>query len=97
MCGMCGFQSVNNVGKYPLTAVQCEATFKLLAELCKQYNIPITPETVLTHYEFGRTHRNTSSYGKIDIIHLTPYPNVKQDEIGDFIRGKVRWYFQRLS
>ena len=97
MCGMCGFQSVNNVGKYPLKAVQCEATFKLIAELCKEYNIPITPETVLTHYEFGRTHRNTSSYGKIDIIHLTPYPNVKQNEIGDFIRGKVRWYFERLS
>ena len=39
MCGMYGFKDKNNVGKYPLTKKQCEATFKLVAELCKKYNM----------------------------------------------------------
>lgn len=97
MCGMFGFKNRKNVGKYPLTKEQCEATFKLVAELCKKYGILITPQNVMTHYEFGQNHRNTSSYGKIDIIYLPPYPDVKQAEIGDFIRTKIKWYYQKLQ
>ena len=76
MCGMYGFKDKNNVGEYPLTKKQCEATFKLVAELCKKYNIAITNKTVLTHYEFGQSHPNTSSYGKIDIVYMPPYPEI---------------------
>ena len=96
MCGMSGFSNRVNVGKYPLKKVQCEACFKLCAELCKEYNIIISPQTVMTHYEFGLKHRNTSSVGKIDIIYLSPYPDVKQAEIGDFIRNKVLGYYKNL-
>ena len=96
MCGMCGFQNAKNIGKYPLTKQQCETTFQLCAKLCKKYNIPITPETVLTHYEFGKSHPKTSSYGKIDIIHLPAYPEVTQSAMGDCIRNKVKWYFGKL-
>ncbi len=96
MCGMYGFKDKNNVGEYPLTKKQCEATFKLVAELCKKYNIAITNKTVLTHYEFGQSHRNTSSYGKIDIVYMPPYPEIEKNKVGDFIRNKVRWYFERL-
>lgn len=94
LCGMCGFTSSRNVGKYPLTKKQCEATFKLCAQLCKKYNIPVTKQTVMTHYEFGISHPNTSSAGKIDIIYLPPYPEQTTDKIGDFIRNKIRWYYQ---
>lgn len=97
MCGMYGFKNRNDVGKYPLTKQQCEATFKLIAELCKKYGIQIKPENVMTHYEFGQKNRKTSSYGKIDIIYLPPYPDVKQADIGDFIRNKVKWYFEKLN
>ena len=92
MCGMCGFRSSADVGKYPLTKKQCEATFKLCAQLSKAYNIPITTQTVMTHYEFGKAHPQTSSAGKIDIIYLPPYKEQTTDKIGDFIRNKIRWY-----
>lgn len=96
MCGMYNFKNKNSVGPYPLTKVQCEKMFKTVAELCKKYNIKITPDTVLTHYEFGQKNPKTSSYGKIDIIYLPPYPEVKQGEIGNFIRSKVSWYLTKI-
>lgn len=93
---MCGMYVPKNIPvtqtKYPLTKIQVERCFKLCAELCKKYNIAITPDTVMTHYEFGLKHPNTSSAGKIDIIYLPCYPNVKANEIGDFIRNKIKWY-----
>jgi N-acetyl-anhydromuramyl-L-alanine amidase AmpD len=97
MCGMYGFKNKNSIGNYPLTAVQCERTFKLIAELAKKYNIAITSDTVMTHYEFGKKNPKTSSYGKIDIIYLPSYPTITADKMGDFIRGKVRWYYKKLG
>ena len=96
MCGMANYKSPKSVGQYPLTSKQVETTFKKIAELCKEYNIPITPEAVMTHYEFGKSHPKTSSYGKIDVTYLPSYPNVKADEMGDFIRNKVLWYYKKL-
>lgn len=94
LCGMCGFKSSKDMGKYPLAKRQVEATFKLCADLCKKYKIPITKQTVMTHYEFGKANPSTSSAGKIDIIYLPPYPEQTTDKIGDFIRNKIRWYFK---
>ncbi len=98
---MCGMYVPKNVcikeTKYPLTKIQCEAMFKLVAELCKKYNIPITNKTVLTHYEFGQANPKTSSFGKIDIIYLPVYPDVEKNKMGDFIRNKIRWYFDKLN
>lgn len=96
LCGMAGFSSRQNVGKYPLTKIQCERCFKLIAELSKKYNIAITPQNIMTHYEFGLKHRNTTSCGKIDIIYLPPYPDVEQAKVGDFIRNKARWYLDKV-
>ena len=97
MCGMYvpAKSDIKNT-KFPLTKIQCEVTFKLVAELCKKYNLPVNNQTVMTHYEFGKTHPNTLSAGKIDIIYLPPYPEVKQAEIGDFIRNKVKWYLSKI-
>ena len=96
LCGMNGYKSSSHVGNYPLTKVQCERAFSLMAELCRKYNIPITQDTVMTHYEFGQKHKNTTSYGKIDIIYLPPYPHLSKDDIGRFIRSKVKWYYNKL-
>lgn len=93
LCGMLGFKSRKEVGKYPLTRVQCEAMFKLVADLCRKYGILVTTQTVMTHYEFGLLHPKTSSAGKIDIIYLPPFPDVEQRKVGDFIRSKIRWYY----
>lgn len=96
MCGMAGFKNRNNVGNYPLTKKQVEASFKLVAKLCKKYRIQITPYTVFTHYEFGMRNPNTTSKGKIDIIYLPPYPNIPANKVGDFIRQKVQWYMNKV-
>ena len=68
---------------------------KLCADLCLKYNIPITPKTVFTHYEFGKAHPKTSSAGKIDITFIPPYPDIKADDCGCFIRTKILWYVKR--
>lgn len=96
LCGMLGFKNAKNVGKYPLTAKQCERAFKLIAELSKQYGIPIDKNHVMTHYEFGLKHPKTSSYGKIDIIYLPPYPTIKANEVGAYIRNKSVWYSKHI-
>lgn len=97
LLGMAGYKSPNEVGKYPLTAVQVERSFKLIAELADKYSISITPDNVMTHYEFGQKHPKTSSAGKIDIVHLPCYPKYKHNEIGDLFRNKAKWYLNKIQ
>lgn len=95
MCGMYVPKGVNiKDTKFPLTKKQCEACFKLVAQLCKKHLINLN--NVLTHYEFGQAHPKTSSNGKIDITFLPPYPEIKQNQIGGFIRNKVKWYIEKI-
>lgn len=92
MCAMYGFKTKKAVGKYPITPVQFEATMNFCAQLTKKYNIDITNENIMTHYEFGRKYPHTTSAGKIDIIYLPPYSWVSQNDVGSFIRTKIKWY-----
>ena len=95
MCGMYVPKGVNiKDTKFPLTKKQCEACFKLVAQLCKKHLINLN--NVLTHYEFGQAHPKTSSAGKIDIIYLPPFPEITQNQIGGFIRNKVKWYLEKI-
>lgn len=95
ICAMAGFKNLRNVGKYPILKKQFERTMEFCAKLCRKYKIQVTPQTVFTHYEFGVNHPKTTSYGKIDIIYLPPYSWVKKEEMGSFIRTKIKWYLQR--
>ena len=52
MCGMLGYKNIKNVGNFPITKIQFEATMQLVAKIAKKYNIQITPQTVMTHYEW---------------------------------------------
>lgn len=94
LCGMFGYNSPQDVGEYPLTAKQVEAGFKFCATLIKKYNLQLS--NVITHYEFGKLHPDTSSAGKIDITYLPSYPDVKAEEMGGFIRSKIRCYLGRI-
>ena len=95
--GMFGFSSRLNTGRFPLTKIQCEMGFKLGALLAKKYNLNLNnPLSVQTHYGFGQRNPKTASAGKIDIIYLPPYTDIKKDEIEKFIRNKVTWYFKHL-
>ena len=96
VCSMAGFNSRNNPGRYPITQKQMEAAFKLCAELCKRYFIPVTNQTVLTHYEFGLANPRTTSAGKIDISYIPYCPEIPARSVGDYIRNKVKWYCSKL-
>lgn len=96
-CGMMGFcLSEPGSTDYPLTKVQLEAGFEFVAKLAQKYSIPIQKSTVFTHYEFGLLHPKTTSRGKIDISFLPPYSSISSNRVGDFIRNKVAYYFQKL-
>ena len=88
LCGMYGYISPYKVGKYPLKKAQCEAAFALLAKLCKDYKID--DKNVITHWEFAKAHPSSTSAGKIDITYLPPYPDVASNQVGGFIRNRVR-------
>lgn len=92
MCAMANFKSKTDQGPFPITKIQFEATMKFCAKLAKKYGIKINPDTIMTHYEFGQDHPRTTSYGKIDIIFLPPYPWIGKNDVGSFIRSKIRWY-----
>ncbi len=96
LCGMYGFSSATKLGCYPLTKIQCEALFSFVAKLSKKYKIKIDNNHIMTHYEFGLKNPKTTSAGKIDIIYLPPYPQIKKQNIGDFIRSKVLWYSTKI-
>lgn len=97
ICAMAGFKSKTCAGNYPITPKQFEAAMKLCAELSIKYGIPISPETIMTHYEFGIKNPKTTSAGKIDIIYIPPYPWVEQSDAGTFIRSKIKWYKLKLQ
>ena len=91
-CAMAGFKNKNSVGNYPILKKQFESAMEFCALLCQKYQILINPQEVMTHYEFGLKHPQTTSAGKIDITYLPPYPWVAKEEIGSFIRSKIKWY-----
>lgn len=96
LCCMAGFKNKNNVGNYPITQKQFEAAMELCAKLAIKYKIEINPANIMTHYEFGVKNPATTSAGKIDIIFIPPYSWVLQNEVGSFIRTKIKWYKQKI-
>ena len=84
-------ESPFNPGKYPITMAQVAAMTKLVADLCAQYNIPVTRSTVLTHAEVQGT-LGIKQKNKWDIVWLPGYGKRSATEIGDIIRGMVNSY-----
>lgn len=94
-CGNRDFSEKTLTSPQPLTRMQLEAGFKLIAELSIKYGIPVTYQGIFTHYEYDQKKKKPE--GKIDLIYLPPFPNVERDEIGDFIRSKVCWYISHFD
>ena len=95
LCSMYGFKTPKECGSYLITPIQFESCMEFCSRLCKRYNLEINANTVMTHYEFGLKNPKTTSAGKIDITYLPPYPWVGKNDIGSFIRSKIRWYKER--
>jgi N-acetyl-anhydromuramyl-L-alanine amidase AmpD len=83
-----------SAGKYPITKAQVEAMTRLVSDLSERYDIPITPETILTHAEVEPT-LGVKQRGKWDVTWL---PGMDQAgnarAVGDLLRQKVRDYRQ---
>jgi len=79
-----------NAGKYPITDRQVGAMVRLVADLCAQYDITVTPQTVLTHAEV-EGNLGVKQRGKWDTNWLpgmmqAAYPT----DAGDMLRQKIR-------
>ena len=95
LCAMYGYKNPKNPGNYPFLRVQGEAMWAYCATLLKKYGLKPLKDTVLTHYEVGKMLPNSTSAGKIDISFIPYEPLITADEAGDYIRNKVRWYYER--
>ena len=77
-------------GKFPITVAQEAALTALLLDLCREYQIPVTRETVLTHAEVQPT-LMIAQRGKWDITWL---PGMDRPgaplAVGDVLRQRVR-------
>lgn len=91
---VCGGFKGYRLGAY--TQKSLERACELIAKVCKNEGIEVTPDTVYTHYEFGKKHPNTDSGGKIDINQIPWDTAISPNEVGNEIRRKIRWYMARL-
>jgi N-acetyl-anhydromuramyl-L-alanine amidase AmpD len=88
---MLGAISVDKPGDYPITSTQFTAMCRLIAKLCKKYDIPVTPQTVLSHAEVQDT-LGIKQNGKWDISVL-PFAGFKTAKAcGDEMRRRVALY-----
>jgi hypothetical protein len=104
ICGNLGFDSNTSNAETPIKPIQVEHICHLAAQLCKQYNIPITPETIRTHYEVGQYAQTlkepgllTQDIGKVDIIFVPNDSTLKHEDVGNYLRMKIKWYFDSLK
>jgi len=90
MAGMMGAEGPGRLGKYPLTKVQFDACIELVRKLVKQYRIPVTLSTVLSHAEVQTT-LGIKQNGKVDISFGIPgKPELRTARAcGDYIRSLI--------
>lgn len=90
LCGMEGaIEAPFSAGLYPINELQLRAAAQVVADLCAQYGIPVTPRTVLTHAEVQPT-LGIAQRGKWDIARLPWRPDlVGPRQVGDHIRALV--------
>lgn len=90
----------------PIKKIQIEAFYKAVAEKLKEYGL--TYQNFYTHAEIGELCRsgeivkllpnNKWLYQNIGKIDLTVLPDIKGTafEAGNFIRNKVKYYYEKL-
>lgn len=83
-----------NAGNYPITEDQFDQSCKLIARMIEKYNLD--PNCVLSHYELGVI-KGDKNKEKIDIKFLPWDSSVKTEDIGDYIRERVKSYLGRCS
>lgn len=76
-------------GGAPMAAVQWERLVRVVADLCRRYDIPVTPQTVLSHAEV-EANLGIKQRGKWDFTRLAFDPSLKGARAcGDLLRAGV--------
>jgi len=79
-----------SAGRFPITDAQVTAMVRLLVDLCEEYDIAVTPQTVLTHAEVQGT-LGIPQAGKWDVMWLPGMDRPGHPSaVGDLLRQKVR-------
>ncbi len=97
LCGMAGFNLANLQTNYPLFPLQLEAFCCLAGYLANKYGINVCEEKVFTHFEFDQKRTLDGREGKIDITHISYLPELGVSGVGDYLRGKIRWYKEKIK
>lgn len=90
MAGMRGaVESPFDPGPDPITKSQFDRTLALVAQLAVAYQIPVTPQTILTHAEV-QDNLKIQQRGKWDIT-ILPWDHTVNSakEVGDLLRSTV--------
>lgn len=82
-----------NPGRFPLKEGQWRRMAALAAELCEHYDIPVTPTTVLGHFEV-QENLGIMQRGKWDPGFLPWDPSASQAEVGRRFRNLVLTYLE---
>jgi N-acetyl-anhydromuramyl-L-alanine amidase AmpD len=78
-----------NPGKHPMTEKQWDTLAAVVADLCREYKIPVGPKTVLSHAEV-QSNLGILQRGKWDFTRLAFAPSVKGAQAcGDNLRAAV--------
>jgi predicted chitinase len=93
VCCMAG-ATKTNPGRFPMTELQWRRMAEVAAELCKRYQIPVTPKTVLGHFEVERI-LGIRQRGKWDPGFLPWDPNAKEPEVGRRFRSVVEAFLDK--
>ena len=98
LCGMLGAtERPFYPGPSPITERQWHTFCILISDLCREYSIPITPETVLTHAEVEST-LGVKQRGKWDLTRLPHRPELRGSRaVGDHMRALVQEAFDEFS
>lgn len=90
VCCMAGAQrSPFKPGEFPMLEVQWDAMVRVVAELCRFYDISVTAKTVLGHGEV-QAQLGVLQFGKWDPMRLPFDPSLQQQEVGSLLRRQVK-------
>lgn len=91
LCCMAGaVESPFKAGSFPMTEKQFDTLAEVVADLCKAYDIDVSPKTVLSHAEV-QTNLGIKQRGKWDYTRLAFDPSViGAKACGDKLRAAVK-------
>ncbi len=90
VCAMAGaVESPFSPGSAPMLELQWRTLAQVAAELCRAYQIPVTPRTVLGHGEV-QANLGITQKGKWDPMVLPWDPGMSQTQVGNFFRTLVQ-------